>query len=87
MAELNACMAEGHDFGWALNQLRAGKKVTRSGWNGKGMWLTLIMPGNAVHMGFDMQPCIGMKTAKGGMQPGWLASQDDMLAFDWVIAQ
>jgi len=32
------------DFGWALEQLKAGRKVRRSGWNGKGMWIVL-MPG------------------------------------------
>lgn len=29
------------DFGWALQQLREGKRVARQGWNGKGMWLAL----------------------------------------------
>lgn len=29
------------DFGWALDMLRCGCKVARSGWNGKGMWLAL----------------------------------------------
>lgn len=28
-------------FGWALEQLKAGSRVARSGWNGKGMWLAL----------------------------------------------
>ncbi len=44
---------------------------------------------NAMHVssagGFEMQPCIGMKTAQGTMQPGWLASQADMLASDWEV--
>lgn len=73
-------------FGWALRQLREGCRVLRRGWNGKDMYLTLIMPGNAMHHGYDMQPCIGMKTADNKMQPGWLASQADMLATDWVWA-
>lgn len=55
----------------------------------KGMWLVLIHPGNAMHTSsagsFDMQPCIGMKTADDKMQPGWLASQNDMLAEDWMV--
>lgn len=71
-------------FGQALELLKSGKKVHREGWNGKGMWLCLIMPGNATHLGFDMQPCIAMKTANNVMQPGWLASQNDMLADDWI---
>lgn len=28
-------------FGLAIEALKLGKKVARSGWNGKGMWLTL----------------------------------------------
>ena len=57
--------------------------VARAGWNGKGMWLELIRAGNAMHQGFPMQDCIGMKTADDKMQPGWLASQADLLAWDW----
>lgn len=30
-------------------------------------------------------PCITMKTADGEILMGWLASQTDMLAEDWVI--
>ena len=73
------------DFGEALKALKAGEKVARDGWNGKGMWLCLIPAGNAMFKGFCMQDCIGMKTATGDMQPGWLASQADMLAEDWVV--
>lgn len=76
-------------FGLALEMLKAGKRVARAVWNGKGMWLVLIHPGNAMHTSaagkFDMQPCIGMKTADGNMQPGWLASQADILAEDWTV--
>lgn len=75
------------DFGAALVALKCGQKVARSGWNGKGMWLCLIRAGNAMHGGFAMQDCIGMKTASNDMQPGWLASQSDMLADDWVIVE
>ena len=31
----------GLTFGLALEALKAGKRVARSGWNGKGMWLSL----------------------------------------------
>lgn len=79
------------DFGFAIKALKEGKRVHRAGWNGKGMWLVLINPGNAMHTsqagGFDMQPCIGMKTATNVMQPGWLASQPDMLAEDWSVVE
>lgn len=33
------------DFGQAIEALKGGKKVSRSGWNGKGMWLS-YSPGN-----------------------------------------
>lgn len=33
------------DFGWALHQLKAGKRVRRAGWNGKNMWLALWTAG------------------------------------------
>ncbi len=78
-------------FGQAIEALKMGMRVARLGWNDKGIWLVLITPGNAMYtrggIGLDMQPCIGMKTAspRGEMQPGWLASQADMLAEDWVI--
>jgi hypothetical protein len=76
-------------FGEVLEELKNGNRVARAGWNGKGMWLVLIHPGNAMHTNsagaFDMQPCIGMKTADHKMQPGWLASQADMLSEDWEL--
>jgi hypothetical protein len=40
-----------------------------------------------MYQGYDMQDCIGMKTADGVMQPGWLASQADMLADDWEVVE
>lgn len=35
------------NFSQALEALKAGKKVARAGWNGKGMWLILV-PGTPV---------------------------------------
>lgn len=34
-----------NDFGFALFALKQGKRVARSGWNGKGMWLALSCDG------------------------------------------
>ena len=36
------------DFGEALHALKAGYKVARKGWNGKGMWLVLVEGTGAV---------------------------------------
>jgi hypothetical protein len=30
------------NFGEAIEALKSGKKVARSGWNGKGMWIILV---------------------------------------------
>lgn len=67
-----------HNFGWAIESLKDEVKVQRKGWNGKGMYIYLNK-----FLGF--QPCIVMCTAQGLHQPGWLASQVDMLAEDWVV--
>jgi hypothetical protein len=81
-------MIEAKQFGDAMSLIKIGHRVTRFGWNGQGMWLVLISPGNAMHRSvagsYDMAPCIGMKTAQNTMQPGWVPSQADMLASDWI---
>jgi hypothetical protein len=65
------------DFGWALEYLRAGHCVRRTGWNGKGMWIALQEPTKPMTL-----PYIYMKTADNQFVP-WLASQTDILATDW----
>ena len=72
----------GNDIGWAVTQMREGRRVARPGWNGKGMYLYLAreLPG------YEFEPCIVMHTAQGKEQPGWLASQPDLLATDWELA-
>lgn len=74
-------------FGHAIEAMKKGLKVARAGWNGKGIFVCIILPGNAAHLGYPMQACIAMKTADNLMQPGWLASQTDMLAEDWAIIE
>ncbi len=88
----------GMNFGNALVLLKAGKKVARAGWNGKGMFLFLV-PGSTFKVnrppllgiypeGTEINYCphIDMKTADGKVVP-WLASQTDVLADDWEIIQ
>jgi len=70
------------DFGDAIRELKAGKRVTRPGWNGKGMWLELQVPDAHSKMSL---PYIYMKTADDKLVP-WLASQTDVLAEDWMEA-
>lgn len=68
-------------FGGALDSLRAGHKVTRPGWNGKGMWLALQTPDEHSKMTL---PYIYMKTADANLVP-WIPSETDLLAEDWAI--
>ncbi|HDR1867403.1 TPA: DUF2829 domain-containing protein [Pasteurella multocida] len=81
-------------FGEAVQALKDGKSVCRSGWNGKGMFLFLVKGqeiAKATHFGFgqyegepDWSSFIAMKTADNKLVP-WLASQTDVLANDWQI--
>lgn len=69
------------NFGQAIEAMKTGAKVTREGWNGKGMWLALQIPDQHSKM---QQPYIYMCPVGGKLVP-WLASQADMLANDWQI--
>ena len=83
-------------FGLAVEAVKKGHKVARSGWNGKGMFLFLV-PGSTFKV--NRAPLLGiypegteinyhahidMKTADDKVVP-WLASQTDVLADDWYI--
>jgi hypothetical protein len=67
-------------FGEAIEALKGGERVARSGWNGKGMWLELHPPDGSTRMTL---PFIAMSTVTGDLVP-WLASQTDMLSEDWA---
>jgi hypothetical protein len=71
------------DFGEAIRSLKDGKRVARSGWNGKDMWLELQVPGAHSKMSL---PYIFMFTACKNRVP-WLASQTDVLAEDWSVRE
>lgn len=89
-------------FDFAILALKAGKKVARKGWNGKGMFIFMQkgypdgIPANkntsealGIAEGTEIKvtPYLMMKAADGTLVTGWLASQTDMLAEDWEIAQ
>jgi len=71
------------NFGKALEVLKSGGKVARSGWNGKTMYLG-ICEGGGLRDGYRTQDFIYMKTAQDTIVP-WLASQSDVLAEDWEL--
>jgi len=86
-------------FGGAIYQAQhGGNKIARLGWNGTGMFVVWIPgskvklePGSAYGKLFPTRKTMtigghfDMFTAQRTMQPGWLASQADMAADDWVI--
>jgi hypothetical protein len=83
-------------FSQALDNLKNGIKMQRTGWNGEGMFIFLV-PGSTFIV--NRLPLLGicpegtrvnyhahidMKTADYQIVP-WLASQTDLLAEDWQI--
>lgn len=92
---------DGMTFGEAVEAMKRGAKVSRLGWNGKGMYIW-VMPGSTVrdcnqitdpHLAvidkaegeIRFLGSIRMRTATGDVLTGWLASQTDMLAEDWAV--
>ena len=89
------------NFGEALDALRMGRKVCRSGWNGKGMWLRIAVPltddnqppgywenwpGHAtMYVDKMMDLPYIYMSTAQHLKVPWLASQSDMLAEDWEI--
>ena len=71
----------GENFGVAVALLKDGRRVARTGWNGKNMWLELQRPD--AHSKMTL-PYVYMRTAQGDLVP-WLASQTDVLSEDWVV--
>ena len=82
-------------FGAAIKYLRRGFKVARKGWNGKKQYVQLATGISYKTADGDIVNCehdaIGNKAiaffGTSGVQMGWLASQADMLADDWVFAE
>jgi len=76
-------------FGLAVESMKLNYRACRKGWNGKGMWLRIVVPGGdkkKCDMGMENLPYIEMKTADNKLVP-WLASQTDVLAEDWMIVE
>ena len=80
-----------YSFGEAIELVKHGERMCRDGWNGKRQYIELATDisyrtrtGEIVNAEHD---AIGNKAiafvGTSGVQLGWLASQADMLAYDW----
>lgn len=94
---------DGMNFGLAIEALKKGHKVARRGWNGRNMFLWLKpaatvkaewckdpkLKALAEENGGKIEALgtICMFTAQKQILSGWLASQTDMLAEDWVVVE
>lgn len=84
---------DGLNFGLALEAAKKGKRIARAGWNGKGQWVELGKNISYQHENEEFQRAahedIGSQAlvfcGTRGRQVGWLASQSDMLADDWMV--
>ena len=89
-----------HSFSWALERLKEGKRIHRSGWNGKGMFAVLQkgypdgIPCNkqtAEAWGlkegdlFRCEPYMQLKMVNGSHSM-WVPSVNDCLSEDWAVA-
>lgn len=81
------------DFGEAIKYLKHGLKVARKSWNGKNQYIELAsnisyqtaesVIVNCEHEAIGNRAIAFVGTS--GVQMGWLASQADMLAEDWML--
>lgn len=80
-------------FAEAIDYVKRGWKVARKGWNGKRQYIQLATGISYRTADGEVVNCehaaIGNKAiafvGTSGVQMGWLASQADMLAEDWVL--
>ena len=77
------------NFGAAIHKLKAGRRVAREGWNGRGIFIELQVPDQNSKMTspYIFIDTTGLQTENGDAPKSrvpWLASQTDMLADDWV---
>lgn len=80
-------------FGCAIEALKNGKRAARTGWNGKSQYIELATNISYINARKDCvnanHDAIGNAAiafvGTSGVQLGWLASQADMLAEDWII--
>lgn len=86
------------NFEWALEALKQGKKVVRTGWNGKGMFVFLVAGSEfevnrapldqfyPVGTKVTYRPHLDLKAVDGTIGV-WTPSSTDLLSEDWEIVE
>ncbi len=86
----------GMDFGEALRELKAGKRVTRAGWNAQGMFVYYVPEASypvqtdaakehfGEHAMVPYEAYFALKNSRGKIST-WVPSISDCLAEDWSI--
>lgn len=70
------------NFGEALDGLKSGQKVARTGWNGNGMYVQLNNGGD--YELSEILPFFVIKNVKNSFNT-WVPSVSDLLAEDWEV--
>jgi len=77
-------------FGLAIEALRKGLRVARSGWNGKNMRILMQVPDEHSKMTLPylyIEYPAGHPAYPNGSRVPWLASQTDILSEDWMVVE
>ena len=80
-------------FGQIIEKVKAGHRAQRAGWNGKNQYIEIARRISYVNTRGEVvntaHEAIGNNAiafvGTSGVQLGWLASQADMLAEDWIV--
>jgi hypothetical protein len=86
----------GGSFSWALEQIKAGERITRGGWNGAGQFVFLV-PGSQFKVNreplltilgegteVNYRPHLDLRAVDGSIGV-WTPSSTDLLAMDWQV--
>ncbi len=86
------------NFSQALEWIKLGKKLTRTNWNGKGMFVYVVdgsdfetnhsalVPNGDKEISIKYRPHIDLKAADGTYGV-WSISNNDVLAEDWEVVE
>ena len=66
----------------AIRAVLNGSRIARSGWNGKGMY---VVREDFKNVPAPLAPTLMLVTPHGPPQPGWVFSQADLFATDWIV--